>query len=75
MNKSDSIFDLPCECGCCEPDDTIDCEGCLLQNLPYCWGGSEDDYWMYCNNCFHELSNDLVTVVIQQSKPNIYMNC
>ena len=74
--KLDSIFDLPCECGCCTPEDVIDCEGCLLDNLPMCWGGSEDDYWMYCSNCWYILTTEGMNgPVIQHNKPNVYMNC
>jgi hypothetical protein len=76
MNKLNSIFDPPCECNLCEPDMVFECPGCLRDTVPYCQG-QDDDYYDYCTPCFWELSNNLVTVVIQHSqpqKPNLKIN-
>ena len=35
--KLDSVFDLPCECNFCEPDQSFWCKGCRLENVPYFW--------------------------------------
>ena len=71
--KGDSVFTLPCECDRCEEEGNyFSCEGCLA-DAPYCLG-QDDDYFDYCTPCWWQLSNDLVTVVIQKEKPNLYMN-
>ena len=36
--------------------------------------GQDDDYYEYYTDCYQQLSNNLITVVIQQEKPNIYTN-
>lgn len=79
MNKQDSVFDLPCECNLCEPDMAFQCAGCLAEahlrrvEAPYCQGNG-DRYFDYCTPCFWQLSENLVTVVIQVRKPNVYIN-
>lgn len=76
--KIDSILDdslvnssnchVPCFCGFCEPGQYYQCAGCL-RGCAYCFGSS-DNYYDYCDDCFHELDNDLITVVIQSSTDN-----
>lgn len=72
--KIDSILDnplvtssnchVPCWCGHCKPDQYYQCAGCL-RGCAYCYGGS-DEYQDYCDACWYELSNNLVTVVINE---------
>ena len=64
---------IKCECGNCHQEALyFKCPGCL-QTVGYCMG-QDDDYYEYCTDCYWQLSNDLVTVVIQKEKPNIYIN-
>ena len=71
--KLDSIFDLSCECGLCEPDMTFECPGCLRDSVPYCQGGS-DRYWQYCTPCWYQLDSNLTTVVILLDDTAFYCN-
>ena len=71
--KVDSVFDLPCECGLCEPDMTFECPGCLRDFVPYCQGGSEPDYWEYCTPCWYILTTEGMNgPVIQKESPNLF---
>lgn len=63
---------VPCFCGFCEPGEYYQCAGCL-RGCAYCFGAA-DGYFDYCDDCTHELSNNLITVVIQKEEPNIYIN-
>lgn len=54
-------IDVPCFCGQCELDQYYQCKGCQ-RVCAYCFGGS-DIYQDYCDYCYHELDNDLVTVL------------
>ena len=81
--KIDSILDdplvnssnchIPCFCGFCEEEGNyFECPGCLRE-AAYCQG-QDDDYYDFCTPCYWQLSQDLITVVIQEEKPNIYIN-
>jgi len=67
---------IKCECKQCHQEGLyFKCPGCL-QTVGYCMG-QDDDYYEYCTDCWYQLSQNLVTVVIQNSqteKPNIYIN-
>ena len=65
---------IKCECNNChEEANYFECPGCL-QTVGYCMG-QDDDYYEFCTDCWWQLSQDLVTVIIQKEKPNIYSNC
>ena len=56
--------DVPCQCGQCEEDDYYyECKGCL-RTCPYCFGGS-GEYEDYCDDCWLELSDNLITVLVR----------
>ena len=63
-NINSSNCDVPCFCGFCEPGEYYQCKGCL-RGCAYCFGGSDELYWEYCDNCWHEQTEDLVTVVVR----------
>ena len=66
--------DIKCECGNCHEEALyFECPGCL-QTVGYCMG-QDDNYYEFCTDCWWQLSKDLVTVVINKEKPNIYSNC
>ena len=62
--ERDSVFDLPCECNLCEPEQSFWCKGCRLENVPYCLG-QDDDYFDYCTPCWYQLTHNLITVVVR----------
>ena len=65
---------IKCECGKCHEEALyFECPGCL-QTVGYCQG-QDDDYYEFCTDCWYQLSHELVTVVINKEKPNIYSNC
>lgn len=65
---------IKCECGDCHKEaDYFECPGCL-QTVGYCQGGS-DEYSAYCTECWYILTTeDMNGPVIQQEKPNVYIN-
>lgn len=64
---------IKCECNNCHAEALyFECPGCL-QTEGYCMG-QDDNYYEYCTDCWYRLSHDLVTVVIQIERPNIYIN-
>ena len=64
---------IKCECGNCHEEALyFECPGCL-NTVGYCMG-QDDDYYEFCTDCWYQLSHDLITVVIQKEKPNVYIN-
>ena len=63
---------VPCFCGFCEQGQYYQYAGCL-RGCAYCFGAA-DKYFDYCDDCYVELEENLVTVVIQKADPNIYSN-
>ncbi|MCC0177817.1 hypothetical protein I4641_12595 [Waterburya agarophytonicola K14] len=64
---------IKCECGNCHEEALyFECPGCL-STVGYCMG-QDDYYYEFCTLCYWQLSQDLITVVIQEEKPDIYVN-
>lgn len=56
---------IKCECGNCHKEALyFKCPGCQ-PSIGYCLGGS-DEYQDYCDDCWYQLTHDLLTVVINK---------